>query len=56
LEVALIAVARKVILLDYSEYPPLTIFAIAAIIFALSIGFFLDKRGRYLRSRIENDK
>jgi uncharacterized membrane protein (DUF373 family) len=49
MEVALIAVARKVILLDYKEYPPLTILAIASLILALSIGFFLEKRGRYMK-------
>jgi len=46
LEVALIAVARKVIVLDVKEYPSLTIFAIAALILALSVAFFLERRGR----------
>ena len=56
LEVALIAVARKVILLDYSKYPPLTVLAIAALILALSVGFFLEKRGRNLHSQNESQK
>jgi uncharacterized membrane protein (DUF373 family) len=46
LEVALIAVARKVIVLDVKEYPGLTIFAIAALILALSVAFFLERRAR----------
>jgi uncharacterized membrane protein (DUF373 family) len=51
LEVALIAVARKIILLDYSAYPPLTIFSIAALVLALSVGYYLEKRGRLLKKR-----
>jgi uncharacterized membrane protein (DUF373 family) len=46
LEVALIAVARKVIILDVKEYPGLTVFAIAAVILALSVAFFLERWGR----------
>ena len=46
LEVALIAVARKVIILDVKEYPSLTISAIAALILALSVAFFLQRWGR----------
>jgi uncharacterized membrane protein (DUF373 family) len=46
LEVAMIAVARKVILLDYKEYSGLTILAIAALILALAVGYFLEKRTR----------
>jgi uncharacterized membrane protein (DUF373 family) len=46
LEVALIAVARKVIILDVKEYPSLTVFAIAALILALSVAFFLERWGR----------
>ena len=53
LEVAMIAVARKVILLDYKEYPPLTILAIAGLILALAVGFYLEKRGRYQTSQLE---
>jgi uncharacterized membrane protein (DUF373 family) len=56
LEVALIAVARKVIILDYKEYPPLTILAIASLILVLSIGYFLEKRGRLMRNQLENHK
>ncbi len=56
LEVALIAVARKVILLDYKEYSGLTVLAIAVLIIALSIGFYLEKRGRYFKNDSEDPK
>ena len=46
LEVALIAVARKVIILDIKEYPSLTILAIGALILALSVAFLLERRAR----------
>jgi uncharacterized membrane protein (DUF373 family) len=46
LEVALIAVSRKVIILDVKEYSSLTILAIAALILALSVAFFLERRAR----------
>ena len=46
LEVGLIAVARKVIILDVKEYPSLTVFAIAALILALSVAFFLEREAR----------
>ena len=42
--VALIAVARKVIVLDLAKYPSLTLMAIGVIIIALSIGYYLIKR------------
>lgn len=51
LEVALIAIARKVIVLDTEKYPPLTIFAIAALILTLALGFYLERRGRLLGRR-----
>jgi uncharacterized membrane protein (DUF373 family) len=42
--VALIAVARKVIVLDVAKYPSLTLMAIGIIIIALSVGYYLIKR------------
>ena len=42
--VALIAVARKVIVLDVAKYPSLTLMAIGVIIIALSVGYYLIKR------------
>lgn len=44
LEVAMIAIARKVITLDYKEFPGLTLIGIAAIIVALAVAFFFIKR------------
>lgn len=47
LEVALIAIARKVIILDVSGYPPLTLVGIAALILALALGYHLECRTRH---------
>jgi uncharacterized membrane protein (DUF373 family) len=51
--VALIAVGRKVIILDVKELPGLTLLAIAAIIVAMSFGYFLLK---YLRHHEKEDQ
>jgi uncharacterized membrane protein (DUF373 family) len=45
-EVAMIAIARKVIILDVKELPGLTLVGIAAIIVALTGAFFVLKRWR----------
>jgi uncharacterized membrane protein (DUF373 family) len=42
--VAMIAIARKVIILDIKEISSLTLLGIAAIIAALSIGYFLIRK------------
>ena len=42
--VALIAISRKVIILDVKELPSLTLIGIAAIILALSTGYYLLKK------------
>lgn len=42
--VSLIAVARKVILLDYTKEDPMTLIAIAALIAAISGGYYLIKK------------
>jgi uncharacterized membrane protein (DUF373 family) len=42
--VALIAIGRKVIILDVREIPSLSLLGIAAIILSLSFGYFLVKR------------
>jgi uncharacterized membrane protein (DUF373 family) len=52
LEVALIAVARKVVIIDVKEYSPNTLFAIAAIVLSLAGAFYLQKR---VRNRKEAD-
>ncbi len=41
--VALIGISRHVIDLDFKHIEPLTIFGIAALIIALSVGYFLIK-------------
>lgn len=44
--VAMIAIARKVIILDVKELSSLTLIGIGVIIVALSSGYYLLKRGR----------
>jgi uncharacterized membrane protein (DUF373 family) len=51
--VALIAVGRKVIILDVKTLPSLTLLGIAAIIVAMSFGYFLLK---YLRHHEKEDE
>ena len=43
-EVAMIAIARKVIILDLKEHPSLTLLGIAGIILALAVAYFIIKR------------
>lgn len=42
--VAIIALARKVIILDLSKYTPLTLIALGCLILALGVTFFLVKK------------
>ena len=49
LEVALIAVARKVVIIDVKEYLPQTLLAIAAIVLSLAGAYYLQKRVRNRR-------
>lgn len=42
--VAMIAISRKVIILDLNKYSSLTLVGIAALIIALSVGYYLVKR------------
>jgi uncharacterized membrane protein (DUF373 family) len=44
LEVALIAITRKVIILDVKDYSGLSIIGIAALIVAISVAYYLLKR------------
>ena len=44
IEVALIAIARKVIILDLEKYDSLTLIGIAALILAISVAMFAIKR------------
>ena len=43
MEVALIAITRKVIILDVKDLPSLTLFGIAAIILALAVAYSLER-------------
>jgi len=45
--VALIALARKIIILDVSVYPSLTLVGIGIILVALSLGYFLIRRSHH---------
>ena len=47
LSVAIIAIARKVIILDVKEVESLSLFGIASIIIALTAGYFLMKRSQF---------
>ena len=42
--VAIVAIARKVIILDVYKLSPVTLLGIAAIILALSVGYFFIKK------------
>ena len=46
LEVALIAMARKVIILEPTSVPGSTMFGVAAIIFALAVAFYFERQAR----------
>jgi uncharacterized membrane protein (DUF373 family) len=46
LSVAIIAISRKVIILDLKEVDSLSLIGIASIIIALTVGYFLMKRSR----------
>jgi uncharacterized membrane protein (DUF373 family) len=46
LEVALIAIARKVIILNVSKYDGVSVLAVAALIVALSVAWALEKMER----------
>lgn len=49
LEVALIAIARKVIVLDLSKYDGVSVLAVAALILALAVASMLRRRARKLQ-------
>ena len=53
--VAIVAIARKVIILDLYKLSPVTLLGIAAIIVALSVGYFFLKKGLTLNTRTVND-
>jgi len=53
LEVALIALARKVIVLDLNKYDGVTVLAYAALIIAVAVAFFLIKKKGAAAIRLE---
>ena len=53
--VALIAIARKVIILDLEKYSGLSLTGIAAIILALSLGYYLIQRKPETRKPMGNE-
>lgn len=55
LEVALIAIARKVIILEVKEYNPVTIIGIASLIFAISLAYLFIKRCRISAQQIDKN-
>jgi len=54
LEVALIAIARKVIILDVKELSPGTLYGIAGVVLALSVGYYLERKARKIGKWIES--
>ncbi len=52
--VALVAVCRKVIIIDYREITPVLLFGISALIVALGAGYFLVRRALSYPIREEN--
>lgn len=53
IEVALIAMARKVITEEPESVSPYTLFGIAALILALAIAFYLERHSRESESHVE---
>jgi len=54
LEVALIAMARKVIVEEPNNVPSLTLFGIAALILALGIAFYFERQAQGLRPSLKD--
>lgn len=57
--VAIVAVARKIIIMDYKEITPQMILAVAALVISLSVGFFavrraLDGPGKYRTKKTDD--
>ena len=54
--VALVAVARKVIILDYTEVEPEMMLAVAALVISMSVGFYVVRRALNDNGRRSKDK
>jgi uncharacterized membrane protein (DUF373 family) len=46
--VAMVAIARKVIIMDYLKIEPAMMIGMAAVIIALSVGYYFVKKAKYL--------
>jgi uncharacterized membrane protein (DUF373 family) len=55
LEVALIAMARKVIVEEPNNVPSLTLFGIAALILALGIAFYFERQAQNVQHSLSSD-
>src|SRR5271154_7140424 len=55
LEVALIAMARKVIIEEPNAVPSLTLIGIAALILALGIAFYFERQGKRIRPSLKEE-
>lgn len=56
LEVALIAMARKVIVEEPNNVPSLTLFGIAALILALAIAFYFERQARKVQLPADEER
>lgn len=54
--VAIVAVARKIIIMDYKEITPQMIFAVATLVISLSIGFLAVRRALDGPGRMRQEK
>lgn len=52
--VAIVAVSRKIIILDYNEISPDMLYGMSAIVVALGVGYFLVRRALHLHSTDKN--
>lgn len=54
--VALTAVARKIIIMDYSRYDPLMIIGLGVIVIALSLGYYFIKKADFMPMKPKDEE
>ena len=54
--VAMIAVARKIIILDYKSFEPQTFYGISAMLLGLAVGYYLVKKARREKEQSQAEK
>ena len=54
--IALIAIARKIIILDFDKTGPLSILGIAAVVLALPLAYYFLSKSRPIEDEDNNDK